>query len=554
MLTKVLSAVNRRFSGRGTAGRDFRLHCERGGSGKGRVCPNGHVLHPSWDICPYCEMRPPPGQPELPAPRPARVGLGTLRRTTLAAVALLAPSVALAAGAQLSIQQVEVNQQQWPIARGFVNVIGASGSPIPGLSQDLFKVYEGGAAESSRILKVDSLETARAGASIVVVVQASGAMLGIQEELKKAISGFVNGLGEKDQVAVVAYADAAETVSSFSEKKGEVAGRAGTIAFNGKSYLLFDGLSQAIALYASAAAPGKRDSAAAPLPAAKAIVVISDGRDNGSATEVEKVISDANQRRIPIHAVGHSELDQDSLPQLETIAHRTGGSYRAAPSIEDIKKALTGVQDQINQTYVVEWKTSLDHDGKDHKVEIAMESGGGTSLKSSVMVRTPGFIDWLKIGVIGGLVLLVLASAVGAYLVLRPGPLPSRACPVCLSAQMPGEEICLSCLDAAKGRVTVQKGEARGTTYPLVGKVVSFGSAPENNIRVLDGGVSGKHAGVSIDDDRFEIVDLGSKNGVLVNGKKTARRFLRNGDVITLGMTEFKFESSVPAGENEAGD
>ncbi|HUJ24462.1 MAG TPA: FHA domain-containing protein [Myxococcales bacterium] len=24
------------------------------GSGKGKVCPNGHVMHPSWDQCPYC--------------------------------------------------------------------------------------------------------------------------------------------------------------------------------------------------------------------------------------------------------------------------------------------------------------------------------------------------------------------------------------------------------------------------------------------------------------------------------------------------------------------
>ena len=48
--------------------------------------------------------------------------------------------------------------------------------------------------------------------------------------------------------------------------------------------------------------------------------------------------------------------------------------------------------------------------------------------------------------------------------------------------------------------------------------------------------------------------DLGSKNGVLVNGKKTARRFLRNGDIITLGMTEFKFESTVAAPDDEAED
>jgi hypothetical protein len=39
-----------------------------------------------------------------------------------------------------------------------------------------------------------------------------------------------------------------------------------------------------------------------------------------------------------------------------------------------------------------------------------------------------------------------------------------------------------------------------------------------------------------------------------VNGRKTPRRFLRNGDVITLGMTEFKFESVVASADDEAED
>ena len=59
---------------------------------------------------------------------------------------------------------------------------------------------------------------------------------------------------------------------------------------------------------------------------------------------------------------------------------------------------------------------------------------------------------------------------------------------------------------------------------------------------------------MAIDGNKFEIVDLGSKNGVLVNGKKTPRRFLRNGDVITLGMTELKFESVIAASDDEAED
>jgi len=470
-------------------------------------------------------------------------------------VALLLPAAALAAGAQLSIQQVEATEKRWPHARAYVNVIGASGSPIQGLSQDLFRVYESGRSDSSKIEKVDSLEAAQTGASIVIVVQASGAMLGIQDDIKKAVAAFVNGLADRDQVAVVDYAETAEVVAPFSEEKGEVAGKAAKITFTGKSFLLYDGLAQAIQLYAAAASPGK-GGAPTLLPAPKAIIVISDGRDNGSATDVEKAISDASKRRIPIHAVAHSELDQDSLQNLEMISRRTGGTYRPAPNTDDINKSLTVIKDYINKMYVIQWKTRLDHDGKDHKIEIAMENeGSSTALKSSVVVRAPDFVDWLKIGIIAAVFLLVVVGGLVIWFVTRPKPPPTRFCTVCKRAQMPEWEVCLFCLKSAKARLIMQKGAGpKGRSWPLVGKIVSLGSGPENSIRILDGAVSGKHAGVAIDGNKFEIVDLGSKNGVLVNGKKTPRRFLRNGDVITLGMTEFKFESAVAASDDEAED
>jgi VWFA-related protein len=469
--------------------------------------------------------------------------------------ALCAPLAALAAGAQLSIQQVEATQKKWPHARAYVNVIGASGSPIQGLSQDLFKVYESGSSDSSKVEKVESLEAAQTGASIVIVIQASGAMLPIQEDIKKAVSAFVNGLGEKDQVAVVDYREMAEIVAPFSEEKGDVAGKAAKITFTGLSFLLYDGLGQAIQLFAAAASPGK-GGAQTVLPAPKAILVISDGRDNGSAVDMEKVISDANKRRVPIHAIGHSELDQDSLANLEMLARRTGGTYRPAPTVDDINKSMTVIKDFINKMYVIQWKTRLGHDGKDHKVEIAMENeGSSTSLKSSILVRTPAFTDWLKIAIVAAVILLVVVGGIAVYVLTRPKPAPTRFCPVCKRAQMPEWDVCLFCLKSAKARLIMQKGAGpKGKTWPLVGKVVSLGSGPENSIRILDGAVSGKHAGVAIDGNKFEIVDLGSKNGVLVNGKRTPRRFLRNGDVITLGMTELKFESAVAAADDEAED
>ena len=146
--------------------------------------------------------------------------------TWAALAAVLLPLAASAAGPQLSIQQVQFIKATWPRsmhARAWVNVVGASGSPIQGLGADIFHVYEGGNSSSSKVTRVETLEAMASGASIVLVVQASGAMEPICDELKKSSSAFVNGLGDKDQAAAVDYAESAETREASRAASGSSA-------------------------------------------------------------------------------------------------------------------------------------------------------------------------------------------------------------------------------------------------------------------------------------------------------------------------------------------
>ena len=41
----------------------------------------------------------------------------------------------------------------------------------------------------------------------------------------------------------------------------------------------------------------------------------------------------------------------------------------------------------------------------------------------------------------------------------------------------------------------------------------------------------------------FEIADLETKSGTLVNGVRAPRRILRDGDTITIGSTELEYRS-----------
>jgi hypothetical protein len=83
---------------------------------------------------------------------------------------------------------------------------------------------------------------------------------------------------------------------------------------------------------------------------------------------------------------------------------------------------------------------------------------------------------------------------------------------------------------------------ADGRRNVLSGSRVLLGRSRECDIVLADPNVSRRHAELRREDSAWEIVDLGSTNGIKVNGRRTERAPLEPGDRITLGLTELTFE------------
>jgi len=84
---------------------------------------------------------------------------------------------------------------------------------------------------------------------------------------------------------------------------------------------------------------------------------------------------------------------------------------------------------------------------------------------------------------------------------------------------------------------------AEGQMYRLGTDAVTIGRLAASDIRVGDRNVSRRHAQVLPVEGGYEVVDLDSTNGVLVNEQPVKRHRLQDGDVITLGTTELVFRS-----------
>ena len=86
-----------------------------------------------------------------------------------------------------------------------------------------------------------------------------------------------------------------------------------------------------------------------------------------------------------------------------------------------------------------------------------------------------------------------------------------------------------------------------GRTHEITKPSVVLGRSREADVRVADVNVSRRHAELRQEGTGYWIVDLGSTNGLEVNGKRTDRSRVRDGDRITMGSTEIVFGRSLPS-------
>src|SRR3954452_8174965 len=96
-------------------------------------------------------------------------------------------------------------------------------------------------------------------------------------------------------------------------------------------------------------------------------------------------------------------------------------------------------------------------------------------------------------------------------------------------------------LEAAPSRAqALLVGEGRRTV--LSGARVLLGRSRECDVVLSDPNTSRRHAELRRDGDGWAVVDLGSTNGIKVNGRRVDKAPLEPGDRITLGLTELTFE------------
>jgi FHA domain-containing protein len=151
---------------------------------------------------------------------------------------------------------------------------------------------------------------------------------------------------------------------------------------------------------------------------------------------------------------------------------------------------------------------------------------------------------------LGFLAAVILALTLLVLLARRGGghaPDGRRPCRQCGRTMLPEWSKCLFCgwvPPPPRAQIDFIAGPLNGQTIQLQLDITTIGSIGGNTVVLADPAVSRKHLGIKRIGSGYELADLGSSNGVYVNGQRVPKRLLQTGDIIRIGTSEMVFRCS----------
>lgn len=246
----------------------------------------------------------------------------------------------------------------------YTSVLDRKGRPVDGLDKKDFKVTEDGVEQTiARFEKVNDLPI-YAG----ILIDTSGSM---SEELDDAVKGalrfFETVITPKDRAMVLTFSDKPTLAVPFTNDKEVLAGGLANLVADGNT-ALYDTIVQA--LFDFGGLRGKR-----------AILVLSDGRDEGSRYSYADTLEYAKRSGVAIYSVGInlSTKDADVRMKLTQLAQQTGGHVYFVEKASEIEGVYKSIEEEVRTQYLLAYQSTQSGSGnrdKFREVEIKLQRPG----------------------------------------------------------------------------------------------------------------------------------------------------------------------------------
>ncbi|MCI0490206.1 MAG: VWA domain-containing protein, partial [Blastocatellia bacterium] len=247
---------------------------------------------------------------------------------------------AQAASDRLTIPQIKIRKPA--TVQALVSVVDERGNPVKGLGAANFVVRLND--RDVRDFTVQPVEEGERRISVVLAIDVSRSMH--PEKIKAAryaAAQFVESLGPQDYSCLLVFGHSVRwLVEEFTTDKQKLKAELANIQANDSATLLNE------AFFRAAQKGGTAPTSQV------AVVVLTDGHDQTSSIKLDQAIREAQQRNVPVYALGFgSQIDKTSLEQITAL---TGGRFFPAPDAETLTDFYLMLLKQLSSQYALEFQ------------------------------------------------------------------------------------------------------------------------------------------------------------------------------------------------------
>jgi VWFA-related protein len=255
----------------------------------------------------------------------------------------------------------QVDAQHYPEIAVYASVLSPDGRPVVNLAPEQWTITNNGQPVTD--FQVTDLSAQPEPISTFLVVDGSAAMAGAPlEQVKAALSQFVDGRPPGDSLGLATFSDTATLAQPFTVGRERVkTSIAGLEAKGGAA--LWEGLN--LALQQTSGESGRR-----------ALVLLSAGPDTASKAATAETVLTATQRAgVPIFVVGLKSATFD--PQtLAPAAEQSGGALWTADDAAQLPSLVQQVGDRLAAQYRITFTVSGPADKAARALQVGVAVGG----------------------------------------------------------------------------------------------------------------------------------------------------------------------------------
>jgi hypothetical protein len=466
-------------------------------------------------------------------------------------LALLA--VSSAAGADVERVAISQAHAQLPAIKAYVDIVDAGGQPPAGLTPANLSALLG--AQNAQVQKVDPFPGTGEGVAYVFLLDISKSISRQQfTEMRDAIQTWIAGLKPDDRAAIGTFGEEYRLLLDFTNDKEKLGAALNGLEPRDMHTRLYLAISQAVEL-------DQRIDAG--LPVRRVIVLLSDGKDEGSALTADDVLVKLRASRLPIYTIGLSRLPsqkQRYLDVLRRFSDVSGGLYEEGGS-QTVAQLYAAIQQAILRVFVIRLACpGCSADGRSYPLQVTYTQGTRVLQSAAldifavpdphaVVPHAPipwwqkiPLLTWVLAGIAvlaaAGFVILRRRQAAGSISLVEAAEEPFKG----LDAILHPKQSDAPKPEGMPVRFTVVAGKEAGSSHELkLQNKIVIGRASDCDLVVPDPEASNHHCELILIRGQLMVSDLGSTNNTYLNGVPImGRHKVEPLDTIQLGDTELR--------------